>query len=125
MDLGVCHSRFSLLNGGLYARAKEGRPLSQEIRCATLGEYTAQFVNAPIADKQFILEHLHDDSALVLDARSPKEFSGVKLLAQKGGHIPGAVNLEWTEVLDQESHMRLISTEQISALLDARGVSPE
>ena len=121
----VGHTKVSLLNGGLHAWTDKGRPLSQKIRYPTPVEYKAQLVDGPIADKQFILEHLHDDNVIVLDARSPQEYSGTKVFAQRGGHIPGAVNLEWTEVMDQDRQLRLKSAEQISALLDARGVSPD
>jgi thiosulfate/3-mercaptopyruvate sulfurtransferase len=41
--------------------------------------------------------------------------------AARGGHIPGAINLEWTELMDQDRNLRLRSDAQ--QLLDSLGLS--
>ena len=40
---------------------------------------------------------------IVIDARAPKEFSGEQPVAgsTKGGHIPGAVNLDWQQLVTE------------------------
>ncbi len=41
-----------------------------------------------------------DANTIVIDARAPEEFSGAKAVSgsTKGGHIPGAVNLDWQQL---------------------------
>ena len=43
----------------------------------------------------------------IWDARGPLEYSGEKVLAAKGGHIPGAVNFEWTAGMDPARNLRI------------------
>jgi thiosulfate/3-mercaptopyruvate sulfurtransferase len=44
---------------------------------------------------------------VVWDARSPGEFSGDIVRSARGGHIPAAINLEWTQLLDQQRNLRV------------------
>ncbi|MFV2065496.1 MAG: sulfurtransferase [Pirellulales bacterium] len=46
----------------------------------------------------------HDDRMILIDARSRGEYKGQDAAGQRAGHIPGAVNLEWKEVLDEGNH---------------------
>jgi thiosulfate/3-mercaptopyruvate sulfurtransferase len=40
-----------------------------------------------------------------VDARSEKEFCGVEKLSNKrGGAVPGARQLEWSDLIDKETH---------------------
>ena len=61
----------------------------------------------------------------LLDARTPDEFSGVKVRAARGGHIPGAVNLHWTDTMDQGRNLRLLPDEGLRHMLAERGISPD
>src|SRR5690606_32201693 len=57
-----------------------------------------------IADIQAQLEF---DDFVVWDARSPGEYRGEKVFAERGGHIPGAINCEWTQLMDRERGLRI------------------
>lgn len=121
----VGHRHYSLLNGGLHSWSKEGHEVTSKINWPTPATFTAQPNAAPLADRQYILDHLNHDDTVVLDARSPQEYSGAKAYAQRGGHIPGAVNIEWTECMDKSRHMRLKPDEQLRALFAASGITPD
>lgn len=123
----VGHPRYSLLNGGLHAWAGEDHPLTAEPTPAPQpSDYkVTQMHDEPVADRQFILEHLKDPEVAILDARSPEEYLGEKRYAERGGHIPGAVNLEWTEGMDQERNLRLKPAAELERMLSERGVTPD
>ena len=72
----------------------------------------------------FIEEH---DGARLIDTRSEVEFSGAEKhpKAARAGHIPGAVHLDWAEVLrDKENDHRLKPPDTLRSLFAERGVGP-
>ena len=103
----IGHHKYSYLNGGLLAWKAEGLPLEQMTRPVQATDArlfkSAQFT-AEIPD---ILANLGKEDFLVWDARSPAEYRGEKVFAQKGGHIPGAINCEWTSLMDQNRQLRI------------------
>jgi thiosulfate/3-mercaptopyruvate sulfurtransferase len=44
-----------------------------------------------------MLERVRAGSAQIIDARTPREFSGDDIRAVRGGHVPGAVNIPYEE----------------------------
>jgi len=119
------HQHYSLLNGGLQSWTNKQLPISQAILWPTPSSYSGTINTAPIADKQFILDTLNDDSALVLDCRSPMEYSGTKVFAARGGHIPGAVNMNWMDLIDTENHLQLKSVNEMEQILLSKGVTKD
>jgi thiosulfate/3-mercaptopyruvate sulfurtransferase len=119
------HRRFSLLNGGLPAWANEGHPVETEIHFPTPGDYPVQMNFEGVATRQYILDHLSDPEVVLLDARSPAEYHGQKRFAERAGHIPGAVNLEWTEAMDKQHDLRLKPEAELRQMLASRGITPD
>lgn len=121
----VGHTRFSLLDGGLYAWLHERRPTEQTIYFpqATVREVTLR--PEPVADKRYLLGHLGDEKVVILDTRSAHEFMGTKVFAARGGHIPGAVHYEWTRAMNEHRNLRLKPADQLKQELAAEGVTPE
>lgn len=119
------HKNYSLLNGGIQTWMSKQLPTSQDILWPTPSNYTGTLNTAPIAEKQFILDTLNDSNTLILDCRSPMEYNGTKAFAARGGHIPGAVNMNWMELIDSDNHLQLKSTEAIEQILQSKGVSKD
>ena len=121
----VGHQHYSLLNGGLHAWANEGHRVTSEIDYPTKGKYEVTLQSGPVADRQYILDHLNDEDVKLLDTRSPQEYAGTKVFAARGGHIPGATNIEWTEAMDKQRNMRLKSESELRALLESHGITSD
>ena len=121
----VGHSRRSLLNGGLHAWVNEGHPAEQAANRPTSNAYTVTRNPDVIADKTFILDHLDAQDVKVLDVRTAKEFAGHDVRAGRGGHIPGAVNLDWMLALDRDRNLRLKPEAELREMLEAIGVTPD
>lgn len=119
------HRHYSLLNGGLHAWANEGHPVDDRPAHPAPSSYRVQRHTGPIADKDYILQHLGDPAVRLLDARSPDEYHGVKRFAAKGGHIPGAINLEWTTAMDPQRNLRLRPEAELRKVLENLGVMPD
>ncbi len=105
----IGHTQYSYLNGGREAWAESGFDFETTLNAPTATQYTVNIDRTPIAEIDDILPHIENDSITVWDARSPAEYKGEKVLAQKGGHIPGAINIEWTDLMDKENQRRIRS----------------
>jgi len=121
----VGHRRYSLLNGGLHAWANEGHRCDDAPVTPRAARFTVRHTDAPVATSADISAVLHDNQYCLLDVRSPDEFSGVKKLADRAGHIPGAVNLEWTQAMDPSRNLRLKDAAALRTLLKGVGATPD
>lgn len=95
------HSRVHILDGGLAAWTAAGLELSGEAEVPARGDFTADPQPELIADADYILANLDNQSVTVLDTRSAGEYTGEDVRAARGGHIPGSVNIEWTQNVGQ------------------------
>lgn len=119
------HRSFSLLNGGLHAWANENHALDTAIRARPATSYPVTYNSGPVATREYILKRLEDENTCLLDARSANEFNGVKNFSSRPGHIPGAINLEWTWAMDQTRNLRLKDTSELTRTLESHDITPD
>lgn len=119
------HEQFSLLDGGLKAWLIEGHSVRQGRETRAPSHFHGCYQGSRAVDKEYILAHLSDPEVVILDARSPAEYQGEYVRAQRGGHIPGAVNFEWTRAIDQQRNLRLKPMEELRLSLEELGVTPD
>jgi thiosulfate/3-mercaptopyruvate sulfurtransferase len=119
------HTRYSLLNGGLHAWANEGHPTESGPVTPTARTFHVRHNDAPSADSAYIKARLGDAGTRLLDVRSPDEFNGIKRFAEQAGHIPGAVNLEWTQAMDAGRNLRFRPDAELTAMLADLGITPD
>jgi len=119
------HTRLSLLNGGLVAWANEGHELDREPVDVVASDYRAAIGSEFVANRDYILSRLEKDDLCLVDARSPDEFWGIDIRADRGGHIPGAVNLDWSEIMDRTNNLRLLSDFELAERFYDVGALPE
>lgn len=121
----VGHKNYSLLNGGLQAWANSGFEVTSHIVWPTPSDYKTTLNFEPVATRQYILDHLSHDDVVILDTRNPAEYNGVKVFAARGGHIPGAINIEWTDAMDKEDNLRLKSETELLDMLESHGITKD
>jgi thiosulfate/3-mercaptopyruvate sulfurtransferase len=119
------HDRFSLLNGGLHAWLAERRPVQTGTEIRTRRHYAVTWREHVVADRDYILAHLGSPEMALLDARSVDEYLGNKRFAERGGHIPGAANLDWKQTMDQTRALRLKPAPELLATLATLGITPD
>lgn len=115
----------SILNGGLKAWLTDGRPTEAGTRPIERTQYSVQIQGNVIADKDYILAHLGDPNVVLLDARTPEEYTGQNPRAARAGHIPGAVNYPWTDAMDPTRNLRIKDAAELKRALEALGVTPD
>lgn len=121
------HPRVSILDGGITNWRHEGRdwdysPVQPQPVEYTLGPVD-QSVVITLDEVRGLLE---GSSGTAVDVRSPGEYLGVQTSAARNGHIPGAVNIEWTNNLQttEDGIPRLGSDEDLRRLYEEAGVTP-
>ena len=117
----VGHTSMSFLNGGLIAWAKAQLPLTTLIKKPKATEVNLQINREVIAEKEEVLASINDESVMVWDARSPEEYAGSRIISARGGHVPGAINLDWLELIDRERHLKL--KEDLDEVIAATGLA--
>ncbi len=89
--------RASWLDGGLPAWRQQQRPLSTANETWTPGHLTGSAHPTIVIDAASLRAELDDPRVLILDGRSPGEYSGADHSEglPRSGHVPGAINLPW------------------------------
>ena len=125
LDL-IGHSHYSLLNGGLSAWLDECYPTEAGATEIKPGTQTFSYLaDAPSVDLLYLLQHLNDKTIQIVDARTPEEYCGQDNRAQRGGHIPGAINLDHRRLISAEHSMRLIPEPEIKQIIKELGLKPK
>jgi thiosulfate/3-mercaptopyruvate sulfurtransferase len=123
------HRDVRLMNGGRTKWLAEGRPLSLDPASRARSSYEVPAIDE---SQRMTLDQLRPLVARgevhLVDVRSPLEFSGEVLAppglpetCQRGGHIPGAINVPWASVVDTSTSM-FKTREELEAMYRARGV---
>lgn len=103
----IGHQNWRYLNGGLTAWMAANHPLEAMERTPIPRVCQVHFQPQWSIDAEGILARLKEPGFAIWDARSLAEFLGERILAQKGGHIPGAVHCEWTSLMDANRQLRI------------------
>ena len=119
----IGHKAYHYLDGGIHAWIGEGYALSQDVPAAVNGPVALTLHDEPTATREYLQSRLGAADLAIWDARSPQEYRGEKVLAAKGGHIPGAVNFEWTAGMDLNDHLRI--RRDMPEILEQLGISKD
>lgn len=119
------HSHYSYLNGGIHAWLAEGLPTEQSSASAKPSTYIAYIQDGPSVTKEYIESRIGASGFTIWDARSPEEFSGKQSFAKRAGHIPGSINFEWTEGMDQNRNLRIKDNDELLKTLSKLGIDKD
>jgi thiosulfate/3-mercaptopyruvate sulfurtransferase len=92
-----------LLNGGWQAWQAVHGPVEKGPGTQVAGEATLSAQPARLATKDQVLGELKARQSAIIDTRTEGEYCGTTSLAKRGGSIPGAIHLEWVELIDRKS----------------------
>ncbi len=117
------HADVHVLNGGYAAWQRAGLPTTGDAE-APKG---ATFDGAPLRDRvathRDVLAAAEAADRVVLDTRSDREWRGIEVRGARGGAVPGARHLNWTEHLARDKALKPL--EELRALYESRGITPE
>jgi thiosulfate/3-mercaptopyruvate sulfurtransferase len=79
-------------------------------------------------DAAWLTQRLDDPAVVLIDTRSPEEFAGTAAGSgpqEPVGHIPGATNIFWEDLLTTGDNPRYRPVDDLRAWFDAAGVGPD
>lgn len=95
------HGRVSILDGGITNWRHEGRDWDYSpVQPQAVDYISGPIDGSVIASLDDVRSLLGGSSATIVDVRSPGEYLGVQTSAARYGHIPGAINIDWTNNLE-------------------------
>ena len=115
----------SLLNGGIHAWLAQGLPTtSEQAQFAPVAPLVQ--VNLTAQDQVRIqyaelLPLVEQQAVQLWDCRTEDEYTGLRLAARRGGHIPNARHFEWSTALNRENHLKLHALERTQQRLEQQG----
>jgi thiosulfate/3-mercaptopyruvate sulfurtransferase len=104
-NLGL-KDRVYYLNGGLTAWKKAGFPVTKELPVVKKGNFVATASVPLLVDKDYVLQSLKTKSAEVVDARMKRFYDGDPTGNPRDGHITGALNLAYTDMIDSTNSIK-------------------
>lgn len=88
------------LNGGLEAWKRAGYPVTKEVPTFKKATFTPA-VTTLLVDKEYVKQNLNSDKTIIVDARVKNIYDGDPSGQPRDGHIAGAKNIPYVEMLDQ------------------------
>ncbi|MFA1609718.1 sulfurtransferase [Halobellus rubicundus] len=108
--------KLHLLDGDYSAWNRE-RETTSESPSSEPTEYAVREPErSPLVDYETVRDALDDEGIVIVDTRDPREFAE--------GHLPGAVNVDWRELVDDETR-GLKPEADLREILEAAGIVPD
>ncbi|WP_142461457.1 3-mercaptopyruvate sulfurtransferase [Escherichia coli] len=115
--------KVSILGGGLAGWQRDDLLLEEGAVELPEGEFNAAFNPEAVVKVTDVLLASHENTAQIIDARPATRFNAEVDEPRPGlrrGHIPGALNVPWTELV-REGELK--TTDELGAIFFGRGVS--
>jgi thiosulfate/3-mercaptopyruvate sulfurtransferase len=109
-----------LLNGGWPAWQAAHGAVSRDVPAVAATSPRLSPLADRLAKKGEMLDWLRDHQHQIIDTRSEGEYCGVEHTAKRNGAMPGAIHLEWVNLLDKEHRFK--SADELAKLFQDAGI---
>jgi thiosulfate/3-mercaptopyruvate sulfurtransferase len=117
------HPDARVLDGGYQAWVKQRLPVTRHAEAPRPAEWTGARDKTILAGWRDVCDRLEQSDVTVLDTRSDGEYSGTNVRAARGGAIPGAIHLEWTNNLGPDGAFKPAG--ELKEMYARAGVTPD
>lgn len=121
------HENVYVLDGGYEKWVAEKHPTAiLPTQSAVPSTYRVTSPGKARAEADYVLTRLGNPGVVIWDTRTPEEYEGSRVRADRGGHIPGATHLNWTELQHDVNGIKVLRPEvEIRSLLAEHGIYPD
>ena len=117
------HKKVAILNGGYKKWQKENREITNLEPIIERTIFKSQPDSNKVATADYVLKSISNQGVVLLDVRSAEEYRGEKIRAKRGGHIPGAVNIEWKRSMNEDHTFK--NPQELNEMFDKLGVTKD
>ena len=119
------HSNVKVMDGGWRRWVNEGRAVGFDQAQPSSAKFTPKADESILVKADELKAACNLADAVIWDVRSDGEWDGSNDRGNKrAGHIPGAVHLEWSNLMDPDTH-RFKPAGDIQRTLAEAGITPE
>lgn len=120
------HDDVRVLDGGFPKWFAEGRPVERKPRTYPAARFTPSREPELIKTKAQVLDSIEDGETVLWDVRSDREWTGENSRGTaRGGRLPGAVHLEWKNLVTDGDVPTIKPAVELRAMLEELGITPE
>ncbi|NQV57275.1 MAG: 3-mercaptopyruvate sulfurtransferase [Rhodospirillales bacterium] len=119
------HDKVSVLNGGLVKWTAEERKVNDRKASITPSVYFTNFAPSLVRSFGQMKKNVDTKAEQVVDVRAAGRYAGTDPEPRqnmRSGHIPGAINLPYASLFDDQQHMVLRPAENIESLINNAGI---
>jgi thiosulfate/3-mercaptopyruvate sulfurtransferase len=117
------HSDVHIFNGGFKAWQAAGLPTTRDAEVPKTGNFKMKQRPELLATADEVLSSLGYPGTVIVDTRSDAEYLGQLVRAKRGGAIPSAVHLEWTNNLDENGFFK--SADELTRMYADKKITPD
>jgi thiosulfate/3-mercaptopyruvate sulfurtransferase len=117
------HPNVKMLDGGFQAWKAAGAPISTDAAPPKAALFKVAERRKVLATSDDVLGSLKNKDVVILDTRSDGEYFGTHVRAARGGAIPGAFHIEWTDNIAPDGRFK--SNAELKAMYDKAGITPD
>jgi thiosulfate/3-mercaptopyruvate sulfurtransferase len=117
------HPNVKMLDGGFAAWKAAGAPVTSEATAPKAAAFKSTERREVLATAEDVLRSLNRKEIAILDTRSRGEFLGTHVRAARGGAIPGAIHIEWTDNIAPNGKFK--PNGELRAMYEKAGITPD
>jgi thiosulfate/3-mercaptopyruvate sulfurtransferase len=117
------HPRVQMLDGGFGAWIRAGLPVTRDVSAPPKSAWTGTPQERTIATWRDVKARLGNPDTVILDTRSDGEYRGTTVRAKRGGAIPGAIHIEWSQNLGPDGAFKPAA--ELRQMYERAGITPD
>jgi thiosulfate/3-mercaptopyruvate sulfurtransferase len=119
------HPQAKVLNGGWNKWVKEKHPVTTELATPPPASFSVQLDAQKVCLVEELLVEMKRPNVVIVDARSPAEYSGFDVRAKRGGRIPGTVNIDWVRNVTNDDLKTFKPAADLRKMYETAGVTQD